>query len=161
MLQRFWCCWFSVIFLYDFALAWETCCTNCNGGLVCNGQSCSGVFQACANVLPGPTGSCQFQWQCKTSAWRIAVFVIALIIGIGAILIGTYLVFRWISYRKLSRYPKPHVVTNVSSTQPHAYYPYYYAPNSSVPTVSSYSSSLTPTYHYSYVPSAPPPSYRP
>lgn len=87
----------------NYVFAWETCCTVCNGQLLCNGQACSGLFQACGAVFPAGPGSCNFQWTCQTSTWRIVVFVICLIIGIGGFLICMYTGFRWLSYRKLTR----------------------------------------------------------
>lgn len=90
-----------VMLTKSLVFAWETCCTSCGNQVICDGQVCGGLFQACGAVTGGP-GNCEFQWSCQTSAWRIAVFVISLVIGIGAFLICIYTGFRWLSYRKFT-----------------------------------------------------------
>ncbi|EME28226.1 hypothetical protein Gasu2_52090 [Galdieria sulphuraria] len=149
--------WF-VLLSRNCVFAWETCCTLCNNELVCNGQVCGGLFQACGAVYPGsPNNNCDFNWSCETSTWRIVVFVVCIIVGIGGFLICIYIGFRWLSYHKFSRGTRPANPYQIPVQRP--------AVAQGIPTSSwnyptrSYlnSTNTLPGTTY-YEPSAPPPS---
>ncbi|GJQ12315.1 hypothetical protein GpartN1_g4714.t1 [Galdieria partita] len=150
--------WFALI-SRNVVFAWETCCTLCNNQMVCNGQVCGGLFQACGSVYPDELNNCEFYWSCQTSTWRIVVFVVSLVVGVGGFLSCIYIGFRWLSYRKFTTRTRPTIPYQTPIPRPPL--------SHGVPTSPPYWNYPTRSYLYStntvpgttyYEPSAPPPS---